>query len=248
MAPCSQAFRSLLVGTVALISWLGTPAVTGTSTQTPPGVIIYESPGTSTNQAFRLTPESGASVSFTLPLIQQTGAGGISLDGTHVAVALAGQAGTNRESALETTPMSGRGSRIVWRFKGTPAGAPAWNPAGTELALTITSSVDPGGAVFPGDLAPGLWVISAKGGRAKRLAAGAVGDVAWSPGGKSIVYSTDPNQFPVNVEVVGTSSGRSSRLLSLPGYGLTSAQYVDLAWAPSASVLVDSYGGPLNDG
>ena len=48
-----------------------------------------------------------------------------------------GRAGVYVGSSLDVATDAGTNVHDLWNFIGQPEGTPAWNPAGTELAITI---------------------------------------------------------------------------------------------------------------
>ncbi|MDQ2729752.1 MAG: hypothetical protein M3Y91_18255 [Actinomycetota bacterium] len=157
----------------------------------------------------------------------------LSPDGTRAAYAsVLGGRGSNLGRVWESSS-DGTGMHVVWEFVGEPQGLPAWNRAGTQLAITVKGVVPYSDSPAPGATPAGLWVLDAGGGHPHRVAADVSGDVAWNPDGATLAYQTTSS--PPQLETISASGGQAKHLSSSAG---------SLSWSPDGhTILVTSNGG-----
>lgn len=161
----------------------------------------------------------------------------LSPDGAQVAyrAQIGGRASNIGE--LRVARHDGTGERVVWRFTAEAQGAPAWNPTGDRLALTIRGTTYGQGPPPPGSTPAGLWTIDIDGNGTRHLAPEAVGPVTWSPAGTSIAYATDTN--PPQLKQIAADGGTPSPLQS--GRSDAGQQVDTLSWSPDGGTVLASF-------
>lgn len=214
--------------------------VAAARTATAGGEVVYSTTVPQT-QAYGVRTTGSQAVRLPLPL-NNVGMAGVSPDGRQVAVAFSASEDGSVSGHLQVAATNGAHKRTIWKFMGSPLGAPAWNAAGTEIAITVQPQSGRGGELFRGAVPGGLWIVSVKSGRPRRIAPAAHGystaDVAWSPNGKSLVYTTAHGA----IRTIPSKGGPYHQLAVLRPYTLNAFVYTSVAWSPKGNnILIDWY-------
>lgn len=157
---------------------------------------------------------------------------------------LAGDSVTD-PSTLSVSALDHSGSKVIATFKGDDATSdPAWNPAGSEIAISLTVSTDRGVNQNPQALSAGLWVVNVNTHHSRQLVAGSVGRVTWSPDGRTLAYVAFPTTgTSASIKTVPFAGGQPTLVAELPNeavhpgtpYGTT------LSWSPDGKAILVCY-------
>jgi Tol biopolymer transport system component len=109
------------------------------------------------------------------------------------------------DRGIFTLNVDGGGLETLYDVPGAYDSAPAWSPDGTKMAFE--SNADVAGANPEGDME--IWVMQADGSGPAQLTHNTAHDEgpAWSPDGRSLAYTSGPDEKHGDIHVMSASTG-----------------------------------------